>query len=150
MNESGESTSGSGGSLTRRCCDLARRRPKTAAVLLAVVGVGITVAFLGGDAGQPRFKGKTLDEWFYGEKGHPGMKATMDAAVDAFSEMGADCVPFLIEKLRERDTKVDGLWQAVHSKLPKFAREGLRKALDDESSFVQNAARRALAGIDDR
>ena len=143
MNESGEFKDEGSRSLARRCRDFARGRPKTTVLALAAFAVCVWFAFVGNDRDLPRYNGKTAEQWFYGERGHPGIKETMDAAEDAFAAMEEECIPYLIQKLRSKDTKLDELWRGFHPKLPKAAQARFRAPVT--ADYVQMVSLRYLS-----
>ena len=67
------------------------------------------------DSGDlPVHQGKTVEEWFYGEKGHSGTRAPRDAVAAAFEKMGPNCVPFLIQNLRKKDTRFGKFYSLIN------------------------------------
>lgn len=104
------------------CALVARIRSRpilTAIGLFLVVGFG-WVFFVDDNGDLPVYQGKTVEEWFYGEKGHFGSQKTRQVAEAVFEDMGPDCVPFLIQNLRKRETWVSESYRNIHSKLPDF------------------------------
>lgn len=67
---------------------------------------------------MPVHNGKTAEEWFFGPTGHPGLETTIKAARPAFQAMGTNCVPFLLEKAKTRETAFNRSYCWLHSKLP--------------------------------
>src|SRR5882724_6455490 len=81
----------------------------------------------------PTYNGKTVEEWFYGPEHHCG-KAFESAQV-VFAQMGTNCVPFLLQNLRQRESKFGKLYIKVFPVLPGFVRSKLRLPL--EVSYIQ-------------
>jgi hypothetical protein len=82
----------------------------------------------------PTYNGKTVEEWFYGPDHHCGKN--IESAQLAFARMGTNCVPFLLQNLRQRESKFGKLYIKVFPVLPGFVRSKLRQPL--EISYIQS------------
>src|SRR5690348_1407228 len=90
---------------------------------LLALGVSLLVAALCYARSRPRaalptYNGKTVQEWFYGPTGHPGLQTTMNAARVAFNAMGTNCVPYLLDEVRRPETIRRKFYCWVYPKLP--------------------------------
>ncbi len=77
----------------------------------------------------PSFKGRTVDEWFWGNEGHPGRARTNQEAEIAFNAMGTNCMPYLIEKARGTETRLNRWYCKLHPNLPDALRKWIRPAI---------------------
>lgn len=102
--------------------------------MFLVVGFG-WVFFVDDSGDLPVHQGKTVEEWFYGEKGHSGTRAPRDAVAAAFEKMGPNCVPFLIQNLRKKDTRFGKFYEKHYSKFPNFWQSRTRPP--ESASYIQ-------------
>ena len=66
----------------------------------------------------PTWEGKNNDDWFYGERGNPGLGPTMEAAKEAYLNIGSPIMPFLIEKARGEETAFRRFHRTLFPRLP--------------------------------
>ncbi|XOV73819.1 MAG: hypothetical protein ACFHW5_11755 [Verrucomicrobiota bacterium] len=97
------------------------------AFLLLVVTAVVFIALMK-DSDLPVYEGKNADEWFYGEQGHPGLADTINAAKVAFSNMGTNSVPYLINKIHSADSTLSKAYYELYLKIP----DEIRKLLPVE------------------
>lgn len=93
----------------------------------------------------PEYNGKTVAEWFYGEDGHPGRQKTIEAARIAYSNMGTNCVPYLMGRLKSSDTFWSDIYGKIFAKLPVQFQRKLTPAFD--SDFVHYIAINHLTNL---
>ena len=94
---------------------------------------------------RPKHEGKTGDEWFYGEYGHPGKMATHQKAKTAFRAMGSNGVPYLIGRAQIRERAISRTYENIYPRLPKVFRQTLRPPL--KASYVQSIALSHLSAL---
>jgi len=90
------------------------------------------------DADLPTHQGKTVEEWFYGTNGHPGMERGKTATRLAFDAMGTNCIPYLIRKASTRETVSNRLYCWLYKELPSRWRAKLR--FPATASYIQSIA----------
>jgi hypothetical protein len=77
----------------------------------------------------PTYGGKTVEVWFFGPDGHPGKETTMNAARVAFDAMGTNCVPYLLDTLRKRESAFHRFYCWVYPNLPAVIKSKLKPPL---------------------
>lgn len=99
---------------------------------------------------SPTYEGKTVQEWFYGSNGHCGRENTIESAKLAFTQLGTNCVPFLLENLRRRESSLKVFYVNLFSKLPNSVKSKLKPPL--KVSYIQMITfvhlRELLPGLD--
>ena len=86
-------------------------------------------------ADLPVYDGKTAEQWFYGDGGHPGYAKAMKNADIAFEAMGTNCIPFLLDKARVGDTSFNRFYCWVFPKLPSRLQDKMKAPV--VGSYVQ-------------
>lgn len=92
-------------------------------VLIVVLGLSITLKFLlTSKPHLPVYEGRDLDEWFYGNDGNARSNETFSNANSVYRHMGTNSIPFLLEKIKTRETEANKIYIFLFPKLPSIVR----------------------------
>ena len=97
-------------------------------VLLAVMCGFTWLGYRACRKSVPTYQGKTVDQWFYGDEHRCGLDTTIEKATVAFNEMGTNCLPFLLQNLRRRETGLATWYDHIFPRLPIWLQSRLRPA----------------------
>jgi hypothetical protein len=88
-------------------------------MFLSLLGVALWFrAVVSSRGALPTYGGQTVQECFFGKEGHPGLEVTIKAAQVAFDAMGTNCVPYLLDKVRTRETPFNRFYCWIYPRLP--------------------------------
>ena len=110
---------------TIRFIQLRHIRGLAIVVSILIAGVWYGVVAVSRSA-LPTYSGKTVDEWFFGDSGHPGLATTINDASVVFAAMGTNCVPYLLNQAQYRESFANKLLRRFYPSLPSWVQAKLR------------------------